>query len=415
MSRVTPGDLGLGNARFRVRDLAREAWLSVTGHPARSLLTAIGTVLGAAAFVATLGLSATVSAQVSDSFDVRRATEVVVRAADERDTGPPATSADPTPSWQTRQARQRLVELNGVEAAGSRVLLPEQSVRRTADSAAAERKARVIGMDSGAFGVIEPHVVLGRTFDAFHDRTAAPVALLPANIADGLGITRVGVAVFVGDRAYTVIGIFDDVARHPEALLSVLIPFDTANPSTGGAVAGVERDLVIRTAPGAAQLIGSQAALALAPENPAALLAVAPPDPATLRREVEGDVAQLSLILSLVALAIGTVSIANAATAGIAARIPEIGLRRAVGARPRHIFSQLLAETTVLGALGGLIGAVGGVLITIVVSLTRGWQPIIDVPTALLASSAGALAGLLAGLLPAWRATRIQPVSALQR
>jgi putative ABC transport system permease protein len=209
------------------------------------------------------------------------------------------------------------------------------------------------------------------------------VALLPANVADGLGITRVGVAVFIDDRPYTVIGIYDDVARHPEALLSVLVPFDAARLPSGGTAAGVERGLVIKTAPGAAQLIGSQATLALAPENPRALLAVAPPDPATLRREVEGDVAQLSLILSLVALAIGTVSIANAATAGVAARIPEIGLRRAVGACPRHIFTQLLAETTFLGALGGLIGAVTGVLITTVVSLTRGWQPIIDVPTAL--------------------------------
>lgn len=413
MSGVTPPHLGLGKPRFRVRDLVREALLSVAGHPGRSLLTAIGTVLGAAAFVATLGLSATVSAQVSDSFDVRRATEVVVRPADDRG-GVDESATGDAPAWQTRQARQRLVELNGVEAAGPRILLPEQPVRRTADSAATELKIRVMGLDSGAFGVIEPHIVLGRTFDSFHDRTAAPVVLLPANTADGLGITRVGVAVFIGDRAYTVIGIYDDVARHPEALLSVLVPFEAARSLAGAAAAGVERDLVIETAPGAAQLIGGQAALALSPENPRLLIAVAPPDPATLRREVEGDVAQLSLILSLVALAIGTVSIGNAATAGIAVRIPEIGLRRAVGARPRHVFTQLLAETTVLGGVGGLIGAVTGLLITIVVSLTKGWQPIIDLPTALVASAAGALAGLLAGLLPAWRATRIQPVTALQ-
>jgi putative ABC transport system permease protein len=413
MPRLTPSDLDLGKARFRIRDLVREASLSVAGHPARSLLTAIGTVLGAAAFVATLGLSATVSAQVSDSFDVRRATEVVVRPADELGSGDPAAGVEQTAPWQSREASQRLVDLNGVVGAGPRVLLPESQVRRTADSTSIALSARVMGLDSGVFSVIEPRVVLGRTFDAFHDRVAAPVVMLPANLANQLGITRVGVAVYVGDRAHTVIGIFDDVVRHPEALVSVLIPFDVAHAMAGGA-AGVERDVLIRTAPGAAQLIGDQAALALLPENPLQLLAVAPPDPSTLRREVEGDVAQLSLVLSLVALAIGAVSIGNAATAGVTARIPEIGLRRAVGARPRHIFVQLLAETTALGGLGGVVGAVTGVLITIVVAFTKGWQPIIDLPTALLASAAGALAGLLAGLLPAWRATRIQPVAALQ-
>ena len=62
---------------------------------------------------------------------------------------------------------------------------------------------------------------------------------------------------------------------------------------------------------------------------------------------------QTSLVLSLIALVMGAVSIANAATASIAARIPEIGLRRAIGARPVHIFAQLVGETTALGALGG--------------------------------------------------------------
>jgi putative ABC transport system permease protein len=172
--------------------------------------------------------------------------------------------------------------------------------------------------------------------------------------------------------------------------------------------------VIIKTAPGAAQLIGSQAALALLPTAPSELAAIAPPDPKTLRREIEGNVTRLSLILSVVALAIGTISIGNAATAGIAARTPEIGLRRAVGAKPLHVFVQLLGETTMLGALGGFIGAVTGVVVTVSVAVINRWTPVIDLRAALLASAGGAVAGLLAGLLPALRAMRIQPVAALQ-
>lgn len=417
MSRVRPADIGLIRPRFRPVDLAREALLSVAGQPARSLLTAVGTVLGTAAFVATLGLSSTVSRQVSDSFDVRRATEVMVRPASEtgQATEQVAGSGSATPSWQQPQAMDRLRRLSGVQAAGRRLQLSEHPVRRGLNMPAGEVEAQVLGVDAGVLDAIEPRITLGRGFDAFHDDRAIPVALLPANLARNLGLTRVGVAVFIGDRAFTVIGIFDDVVRRPESLVSVLVPFSVAEPLSRASGTQPKRDVVVRTVPGAAQLISGQAPLALVPENPALLQALAPPDPKTLRREIEGDVTRLSLILSVVALAIGTVSIGNAATAGIAARIPEIGLRRAVGARPAHIFGQLLAETTTLGGVGGLVGAITGVLTTVAVSLANSWQPIVDIRLALLAAGAGAVAGLVAGLVPGWRATRIQPVAALQR
>ena len=121
------------------------------------------------------------------------------------------------------------------------------------------------------------------------------------------------------------------------------------------------------------------------------------------------------MFLSLVALVIGTVSIGNAATAAIATRAPEIGLRRAVGARRHHIFLQLVAETSTLGALGGTTGALLGVLTVSTVSLVNGWVPTIDLRSTLVASAASTAAGLLAGLLPASRAVRIAPVQALQR
>jgi len=117
----------------------------------------------------------------------------------------------------------------------------------------------------------------------------------------------------------------------------------------------------------------------------------------------------------VIALVIGAVSIGNAATAGISVRTAEIGLRRAVGGRPAHIFAQLIGETTMLGALGGVLGALVGVCVTSATSLWNGWAPVIDVRIALLASLCCATAGLLAGLLPAARAMRIQPVAALQR
>lgn len=403
--------------RFRTYDLIREALLSIAGHPARALFTAVGNVLGAAAFVATLGLSSTLSQQVSAAFDVHRATEVTVRSTDDNfNPHAPTAAAGDHGRWLTPPALAQLERLAGVESVGRRVTVPNIGVDRFAEPGVLQVRTSIVGLDSDTFTSIRPRITTGRTFDEFHDRTGTPVVMLPSAVARDLGVTLPGGSVFIRNRAFTVIGIFDEVVSRPETMLGVVMPYQAALPIT--ATAGSESpkyDIIIKTVPGAAQLIGRQAPLALAPQNPQSLRAVAPPDPQTLRMQVQDEVTQFALVLSIVSLAIGAVSIGNSATAGIAARIPEIGLRRAVGARPIHVFAQLLSETTLLGTLGGCIGALLGVLITVGVSLFNAWQPVVDLRMALLATGGGALAGLLAGLMPAFRAMRIEPVAALQR
>jgi putative ABC transport system permease protein len=397
--------LGVRPPRLRVWDLCRESVISTLRHPGRSLLTAMGTVLGAAAFVSTLGLSSTLGHQVSASFDVRRATEVVVQPGE----------AGLDPGWQAADRLRRLRTLNGVSAAGRRILMEEQPARRFVSFAAEEVQVKLMGADPGALRAMGPRIVAGRGYGDFQEERAARVVMLSAPLAERLGVSRAGVAVFLDDQPYTVIGVYDQVARRPEAMLSMLLPARTAERLDAARRPEVRRDVLVETAPGAAQLISRQAPLALRPEGPGALEAIAPPDPRMLRRQIEGDVTRVSLLLSIVVMAMGTVSIGNAATAGIVARIPEIGLRRSVGGRPSHIFLQLLGETSLLGGFGGTAGALIGVAVTSGISLWNGWTPVIDLNVALLASLGGAAAGTVAGLIPAIRAMRIEPVAALQR
>lgn len=408
------GQRQLQPARLRVGDLVREATLSVLRHPRRSLVTVIGTILGAAVFVASLGLGSTLRQQVSSAFDARRATEVLVEAEDGK---PPA-------SWLDDTALSRLRRLNGVVAAGRRITLGDHPMRRGIDTGQPAVAVPILGAEPAAVAVIEPRVRQGRSFDDFHERRAIPVVLLSGSVARQLGINRTGIAVFLDGNAYTVMGIYDDVVRRPEAMAAVIVPYSVAAKLSRAtaeaegpekAEGSQKRDVLIKTAAGAAQLIGRQAPTALRPEAPTDLRAIAPPDPRTMRRDIEASITDSTALISAVALLIGTVSIGNAATAGIAARTPEIGLRRAVGARRRHIFLQLILETAALGALGGVVGVLLGVLTTAVVSLVNGWVPVIEVRSALGACLASSVAGLLAGLIPAARAVRIPPVQALQR
>jgi len=379
----------------------KEAGLSVGQAPGRAVLTAIGTTLGAAALIATLGLTTTISHQVSAEFDALRATEVLLRASDEGT----SLSAD-------QSDIDRLQSLSGVVVAGRRRSTPnEVEVRRMLESSSPSTQAPILAADPGALEVMAPTILSGRSYDDFHEDEAAQVVMLSRPVAERLGVGRAGTAVYLGNTPYTVIGIYGDVQRRTEALVSVMMPYSTStNLETP-----MSEDVLVETLPGAAQQVAHQAPLAVLPENPTAVAVTAPPDPDTFRRTVEENLTNQTLILSLVAFGIGTVSIANSATANIFSRISEIGLRRALGARPRSIFGQLLAETCALGTVGGVIGALLGTAIVSLVSAWNGWAPILDIRVALAAAAAGSLTGLLAGLVPAVRATRIDPVVALER
>ena len=114
-------------------------------------------------------------------------------------------------------------------------------------------------------------------------------------------------------------------------------------------------------------------------------------------------------------LLIGAVGIANTTLVAVMERVGEIGLRRALGARPMHVAIQFLTESGTLGTLGGLIGSSLGIIVTISVALAHHWTAVLNPATTLTAPLVGTITGLLAGAYPAMRAARIEPLEALRR
>jgi putative ABC transport system permease protein len=173
--------------------------------------------------------------------------------------------------------------------------------------------------------------------------------------------------------------------------------------------------MLIHTKLGAAQVVAEQAAVALRPDNPKLLTATAPVNPAQLKKSVTASLNAVFLALAGVALIIGAIGIANTTLVAVLERSSEIGLRRALGARPRHIAIQFLAESTALGLFGGLVGACLGVLVAIGVTISEHWTALLDPRIVFAAPAAGAVIGLLAGLYPSLRASAIEPADALRR
>jgi putative ABC transport system permease protein len=409
--RPPPADL-TARPRLALRDLLSECLASLLARPARAALTVLGTLVGVAALVATLGLSKTAGNQIVGRFDELAATDIVVTP--KAGTTGRALQTDALP-WD---AGARAERLNGVVAAGtlSDVDLRGELVRAVPvndPQGQTEFQMPVKAASTGLFEAVRARLDQGRLFDDGHSQRADKVAVLGPNAAEQLHLTRVDnqPAIYLGDQLYVVIGILEGVGRQPSLLGSVIIPEGTARRELG---LGSPSSVQIETRVGAAGVIANQLPLALSPADPTLLKVVAPPEPRRVRAGVQSDLDSLFLLLGGVSLLVGAIGIANVTLVSVLERVGEIGLRRSLGAARRHIAGQFLLESTTLGLLGGILGAALGTLVVVGVAAAHTWTPVLEGWVPIGAPLLGAAVGLLAGIYPSLRAAALEPVEALR-
>jgi putative ABC transport system permease protein len=121
-------------------------------------------------------------------------------------------------------------------------------------------------------------------------------------------------------------------------------------------------------------------------------------------------------LIASIALVVGGIGITNIMLASITERIREIGVRRAIGAKSGHIFTQIVVESTVIAIFGGLLGiaAALGLMHIIEIATDGDSSPIVDWMAALLSFGFAVCIGIISGLYPALSASRIEPIEALR-
>jgi putative ABC transport system permease protein len=120
------------------------------------------------------------------------------------------------------------------------------------------------------------------------------------------------------------------------------------------------------------------------------------------------------LMIASISLVVGGIGIMNIMLASVTERTREIGVRRALGAKRRDIITQFLVESVTLTTVGGLVGIGIGMLVPWLVEATLALKTIVSPATLLLPLCMAIIVGLVAGLYPAMRAARLDPIVALR-
>jgi ABC-type antimicrobial peptide transport system permease subunit len=125
-------------------------------------------------------------------------------------------------------------------------------------------------------------------------------------------------------------------------------------------------------------------------------------------------IGNLLLCVALISLLVGGVGIMNIMLVAVTERTREIGIRMAVGARASDIRRQFLLEASILCLVGAIIGIALGRGVSWIVTKMLGWPTLVSIPAVLAAIVVSVLVGLVFGIYPAWKASRLDPIEALR-
>ncbi len=381
-------------------DIIGESWMTIAHRPGRTLLAASASALGIAVLVTTIGITQTLSNQVTDQFDALRATQVLVRSAD--------TAQESMPI----EADVSVNRIDGVVSSGMISRIGALAVRHPGNPESA-LSVDIVAATPAALEVLELTLSSGRLYDGFHQANTPNVVLVGKDIATRLGFASPdGTASLTidGDR-FLILGIVDNVGRRPAMQGELIIPLTTSYRTRENR--NLE-EFLVKTTPGAAGVVAERIPYAIMPTAPDDITTSAPPDPTTFRRGVEDNLRTSLIAIGLTVLVVGLLSIANAAFVSVLERSQEIGVRRALGARPIHIWLQVVVETAAIGAIGGLVGSSLATIALVTISTVQQWTPSIPAIIPFAGPALGALAGILAGFIPARRAIQIHPTEALR-
>jgi putative ABC transport system permease protein len=400
---------------------------NLRAHKLRSLLTMLGMIFGVAAVVAMLSIGAGAQQEVMSFIEQLGVRNLIVEAREAPDSQTLQKVRKLSPGLSFQDLRIIQANLEGISAVSARKrFTPSKLMPRPLAG-----DAPVVYGISPAYRTIgNLQVASGRFFDEAETTSAAPVAVMGEAAAAALfgADDPVGRYVKVNEQWFRVVGVAgpqltvqSDVAGIPAQdrnnliyvpLYSSVFRLEDGQSSQKDEIDGIYVQMKPGSdLPAAAALI--RGILDVAHRGAGDFTIVSPAELLAEQRRTQRIFEMVMVAIASISLLVGGIGIMNIMLASVLERTREIGVRRAIGARQRDVVRQFLIETTIISLTGGVAGIVLGVGLSQLIGVLAGWSTIVTTSSIVLAFGVSVAIGIVFGLYPAVRASRLDPVKAL--
>ena len=411
---------------MHILDAIRLAWQTLRAQKLKSGFSLIGVFIGVSFFIGAWSITNGINIYMTEKF---AGTVIGVNTFHLRRR--PAFTPHVSDSMWRAWARRPRIRFSDAEAVAAGITVPVITAWQSSDNGDIEangktvRSAEIVGATERYFDIKNLTIAQGRPFSAQEVRSGVPVVVVGSEVAQKLyaGRDPIGKSVRVGGRPYRIVGVVAEQGKlfgfslDRFAVAPALSPVqDLVNPP------GVVDALIVK----ASSEVEMREAMSQAEGIMRGRRHLRPAQGNTFVLETSEGVLEFwagiqrvlfmfGPMVVLVSLVVGGIVIMNIMFMAVAERTREIGLRKSLGARRRDILRQFLVEAVTLSGFGGAAGVLFGVLLTFALKAISPLPTTLSGVSVVLGLLVGGLTGVAAGIIPASRAAKLDPITALRQ
>ncbi|MEO6700376.1 MAG: ABC transporter permease [Jatrophihabitantaceae bacterium] len=402
-------------------DTFRTGWDAIRSHRLRSGLTTLGILIGIAAVVLTVGLGEGAQHKVSSQIDALGSNLLLVSPGSST-TGGIRGGLGSSSTLTVQDATALAAPVTAPDIAA---VAPTTARSESLTAGSTNWTTSVVGTTADWLSVRARSLSAGRFITSADDASSSAVTVLgPTTATELFGFADpVGQSVTISNTPYTVIGVLKSAGSSSTTNLDdqAIVPLSTATTRIfGGATRNSVQSIYLEASSSSTLSAAYQEASNVL-LNRHHLAAGAADFTITAQQSLLATATSVSKTLTILlagiaalSLLVGGIGVMNIMLVSVTERTREIGLRKALGARPAVIRRQFMVEASLLGVAGGLLGVGLGVAAAVIVPHFVS-DPIAISPTAISVAIVVAVAiGLVFGTYPAGRAARLAPIDALR-
>jgi putative ABC transport system permease protein len=400
----------------------RVAIRAVLRNKLRSFLTTLGVIIGVAAVIAMVAIGEGAKAKVAEAFASMGSNLLIVLSGSTTSGGARGGFGSlPTLTWE---------DLKAIRSECSAVRYAAPQLRSNASVISEDQNwgTSINGISPDFFSIKDWAASSGSLLTQSDIEGATKVVVLGQTVVEklfGPSADPVGQTVRIKNFPFQVIGVAarkgqtamgqdqDDVAFMPYSTFLAKIQGGLQKYIPGIImVSATSSDDITRAEKQITNLLRDRHHIAIGGDDDFSIRNLT--EMATAQQEGVSTITSLLAFTALASLLVGGIGIMNIMLVSVTERTREIGIRMAIGARPRDVLAQFLVEALTLSFFGGVIGVLIGIFGANILGGHMGWPVLIRVDIVIIAVSFSGLVGVIFGLYPAMKAARLDPIDALR-